>query len=183
MHFGMQVALSDSLVGSCCLTLTQYLHMNQEVVRLHLNGRNRIFIKWTPKIIHSARLCSLSQSLGCFLYLKAQWMERWGLPLSTNKAIILKSGNCKYLMTDSRLHVAEELLVEHFVSRRYFFVDGGIVVACNLVIINSNLPLTTTPSSIFFGVVPGSTAQIVHLHNLTNWGQLLKAWSAVNSTG
>ena len=150
MHFGMQVALSDSLVGSCCLTLTQYLHMNQEVVRLHLNGRNRIFIKWTPKIIHSALLCSLSQSLGCFLYLKAQWMERWGLPHSTNKAIILKSGNSKYLMTDSRLHVAEELLVKHFVSRRYFFVDGGIVVACNLVIINSNLPLTTTPSSIFF---------------------------------
>lgn len=116
MHFRMQVALSDSLVGSCCLTLTQYLHMNQEVVRLHLNGRNRIFIKWTPKIIHSALLCSLSQSLGCFLYLKAQWMERWGLPCSTNKAIILKSGNCKYLMTDSRLHVAEELLVKHFVS-------------------------------------------------------------------
>lgn len=56
------------------------------------------------------------------------------------------------------------------------------MVACNLVITNSSLPLTTTPSSIFFyWVVPGSTAQIVHLHNLTDWGQLLKAWSALSS--
>ena len=54
------------------------------------------------------------------------------------------------------------------------------MVACNLVITNSNLPLITTPSSIFF---LASTGQIVHLHNLTNWGQLLKAWSALNSSG